>query len=131
VDASEVVYATAVHPSEVSGYGSAASWHAGPPEPPVGQQPTVSGRTELARYRVSSGARVLYRQRIAGGLQITDRPASRQGRSFIVEAGLELDGDSALAALVRDYIEQAGRLDEIPMASSVIRRELEQVMAPV
>jgi hypothetical protein len=88
---------------------------------------TASGRSELARYRVSSGARVLYCERINRGAQITDRPASGRGRTYVVEAALTLDGDSTLDALVCDYIEQARKLDEIPMASSVIRHALEQL----
>ncbi len=81
----------------------------------------------LARYGVSGGERVLYGQRINGGVRITDRPAGGDGRSYLVERELEQDGYSALKALVADYIEQAHRLDAIPMASSVIRRELEQL----
>ena len=86
-------------------------------------------RTELARYRVSAGERVLYGQRINGCVRITDCPASAGGRSFLVERELEHDGYSALKALVVDYAEQARRLDEVPMASSVVRRQLEQLTA--
>jgi hypothetical protein len=95
-----------------------------------GSEPRRTGeRTELARYGVSSGERVLYGQRINGGVRITDRPAEGEGRSYLVERELEQDGYSALKALVADYIEQAHRLDAIPMASSVVRRELEQLSA--
>lgn len=95
-----------------------------------GREPRRTGeRTELARYDVSSGERVLYGQRINGGVRITDRPVAGGGRSYLVERELEQDGYSALKALVADYIEQAHRLDAIPMASSGIRRELEQLGA--
>jgi hypothetical protein len=83
-------------------------------------------RTELARYSVSGGERVLYGQRINGTVRITDRPAAGDGRSFLVERELEQDGYSALKALIADYIEQAHTLDAIPMESSTVRYELEQ-----
>jgi len=79
----------------------------------------VGERTELARYHVSSGERVLYGQRVNGCVRITDRPASGAGRSYLVERECEQDGYSALQALVSDYIEQSRELDDVPMASSV------------
>jgi hypothetical protein len=128
-DERSLVYATAVADDEVSGYGSTASWSGGRVEDrPCDTEPRRIGeRTELARYGVSSGERVLYGQRINGGVRITDRPAAGDGRSYLVERELEQDGYSALKALVADYIEQAARLDAVPMASSGIRRELEQL----
>jgi hypothetical protein len=101
-----------------------------PPEPaPAGArtQGTVGGRVELARYTISDAERVLYEQRINGAIRLTDRPAAGDGRSYLVECELEQDGDPALKALVIDYIEQARKLDEIPMASSAIRRELQRL----
>lgn len=103
-----------------------------PPEPAtVGPrtQATVAGRVELTRYTISDAERVLYEQRVNGAIRLTDRPATGEGRSYLVECELERDGHSALKALVIDYIEQARKLDEIPMASSVIRRELERLGA--
>jgi hypothetical protein len=95
-----------------------------------GTEPRRTGeRTELARYSVSSGERVIYGQRINGGVRITDRPAAGEGRSYLVERELEQDGYSALKALVADYIEQARTLDAVPMASSGVRYELEQLSA--
>ena len=44
----------------------------------------VGERVELARYRISTGERVLYGQRIAGVVRITDVPA-RAGRAYLVE----------------------------------------------
>jgi hypothetical protein len=64
-----------------------------------------------------------------GSVRITDRPAAGAGRVYLVECGLEQDGYSALKALVADYTEQALDLDAIPMASSIVRRELQQVTA--
>jgi hypothetical protein len=131
-DESELVYATGVQPGEVVGFGSAASWRkaAGEQAVPVpAAAPQVGELTELERYSVSSGERVLYGQRINGSVRITDRPASGQGRRYLVERELERDGYSALKALVADYIGQARELDAIPMASSIVRRELQQAAA--
>ncbi len=127
---SEFVYATGVQPGEVVGFGSAASWRKAAPEqavPPAA--PQVGQLTELGRYSVSGGERVLYGQRIKGSVRITDRPATGAGRAYLVERELEQDGYSALKALVADYIEQARDLDAIPMASSIVRRELQQAAA--
>lgn len=127
---SESVYATGVQPGEVVGFGSAASWRKAAPEQAVpSAAPQVGQLTELGRYSVSGGERVLYGQRIKGSVRITDRPASGAGRAYLVERELEQDGYSALKALVADYTEQARDLDAIPMASSIVRRELQQAAA--
>jgi hypothetical protein len=110
---------------------AAASWRKAAPEqvPPPAAAPQVGQLTELKRYSVSDGERVLYGQRINGSVRITDRPASGGGRAYLVERELEHDGYSALKALVADYTEQARELDAIPMASSIVRRELQRVAA--
>ena len=122
-----LVYATAAHSSEVAGFGSSAHWRTSREVEPetLPSEPNVGPLTELARYSVSSGERVLYGQRINGAVRITDRPASGAGRAYVVERGLEQDGYSALQTLVGDYIDQARDLDAIPMASSRVRRDLE------
>jgi hypothetical protein len=126
-DSSEqVVYATAPAPEEVSGWGSTATWRiSSPPRAATAWPSGVGQRTELARYHVNTGERVLYGQRINGCVRITDRPASGRGRSYLVERELEQDGYSALKALVADYVEQSRELDDVPMASSVIGSQLE------
>ena len=126
-DSSEqVAYATAPAPEEVSGWGSSATWRSSsPPRAATARPSGVGQRTELARYHVNSGERVLYGQRINGCVRITDRPASGTGRSYLVERECEQDGYSALKALVADYIEQSREVDEVPMADSVIRRDQE------
>ncbi len=83
----------------------------------------VGERTELARYSVGDRERVLYGQRIDGCVRITDRPASGEGRSYVVERELEQDGHGALKALVVDYLDQARELDDVPMAASAMRFE--------
>jgi len=75
-------------------------------------------RTELARYTTPSGERVLYGQRVDGVVRVTDVPAQGRGRAYLVERELEQDGYDALRALVADYVEQAGRLEDVPMAVS-------------
>jgi hypothetical protein len=126
-DRERLVYGTAVQPEEVSGFGSSASWRTRSSSAVrvSKRQSRVGERTELARYRVKSGERVLYGQRINGRVRITDRPLSGQGRSYLVEGELERDGYAALKALVVDYLEQGRELDDVPMASSVIRAQLQ------
>jgi len=91
--------------------------------------PSVGERVELARYTVTGGERILFGQRINGVVRVTDRPADRPGRSYLVERGLEQDGYSALKALLADYTDQAQRLDEVPMAMSLVRHTIGQEAA--
>ena len=78
----------------------------------------VGERIELARYSVPVGERVLYGQRVNGVVRVTDVPACGHGRAYLVERELEQDGYDALKALVSDYLQQAGLLDDVPMAVS-------------
>jgi hypothetical protein len=78
-------------------------------------------------YAIPAGERILYGQRVDGVVRITDNPADSQGRAYLVERGLEQDGNSALKALVADYLAQAQRLREIPMASSPIERYVQHL----
>jgi hypothetical protein len=78
----------------------------------------VGERVELGRYTVPAGERVLYGQRVNGVVRVTDVPAHGAGRAYLVERELEHDGYDALTALVADYLEQAERLGEVPMAVS-------------
>ena len=79
------------------------------------RMPLVGKRTELARYTVAEGERILYDQRIDGIVRITDRPAGQGGRAYLVERGLETKTE--LDALVADYLQQATKLDCPPLAS--------------
>lgn len=87
----------------------------------------VGERVELARYATASNERILYGQRVDGVVRVTDVPASGHGRAYLVERELERDGNAALNALVADYLQQARRLDAIPMADSPLGRYLEAV----
>lgn len=118
-------YATAVRDDEVSGHGVSARWAGGEVEADVRPSVSVGPRTELGRYRISAGERVLYGQRINGRVRLTDRPADGSGRSYLVESGLEADGLQALETLVAHYIEQAGELDRVPMSTSALRHQSE------
>ena len=73
----------------------------------------VGERMELGRYRTAAGVeRVLYGQRVAKVVRVTDVPVDRPGRSYLVERGLEQDGYAALLALVEDYLVQANQLGD-------------------
>ena len=80
----------------------------------------VGERTELGRYRTAGGIeRVLYGQRVAKVVRVTDVPVDPPGRAYLVERGLEEDGYSALLALVADYLEVANQLGVSPMSTTV------------
>jgi hypothetical protein len=127
--------ATRVRSSEVSGHGSSATWaHHREPHPPGATRPmdrrpppTVGQRTELARYTVAGGERVLYGQRVDGVVRVTDRPAQPGGRSYLVERELERDGNGALDALVADYLAQAQKLATVPMSVAPLKSWLEAI----
>ncbi len=126
LDCEHLLYATAVHDSEVSGYGASATWRAGSRParyPPLAK--VADGKvTELARYKLSTGERVLDGRLIDHHVTVTDRPAHGDGRSYLVESDVALDEHAALEALVSDYLEQARHLDDIPMSASAIRQRL-------
>jgi hypothetical protein len=116
--------ATRVGEDEISGRGSTATWaHNRDPEPavikgrpaPRRMTPVVGARTELARYRVNDGERILYGQRIDGVVRVTDRSAQPGGRSFLVERGLHSKAE--LDALIADYLDQAKALHIPPVAA--------------
>lgn len=90
----------------------------------------VGERVELARYTVGGCERILYGQRIDGVVRITDCPADGSGRSYLVERELEQEGIGALEALhalVADYLAQARRLGQVPMATSAVREYLARI----
>jgi hypothetical protein len=127
--------AARVRDDEIHGRGSSATWmHNREQEPPPVEDPgpvasrrrrapVVGKRTELARYTVAEGARLLYGQRIDGIVRVTDRPASEGGRAYLVERGLETR--SELDALVADYLQQAVKLNCPPMSVCPLESSLE------
>jgi hypothetical protein len=119
--------AARVRDDEIHGYGSSATWAQNREQepPPVAdpgptasrrrRAPVVGKRTQLARYTVAEGDRILYGQRIDGIVRVTDRPAGEGGRAYLVERGLETKGE--LDAVVADYLEQAAKLNCPPVAA--------------
>lgn len=87
--------------------------------------PVVGKRTELARYRIPEGERVVYGQRVDGIVRVTDRPSGDGGRSYLVEGGLETKGE--LDALVTDYLATAAKLDAVPMSICPLESYLDAV----
>jgi hypothetical protein len=128
IDAGHLTYATAVQEYEVSGFGSSATWR--PAHLPTGERATRPRETssasgELSRYRLSGGEeRVVSSERVEGSLRLTDRPRSGEGRSYLIERDLQIEGSDALKALLADYLTQARELDEVPMAASAISQLL-------
>jgi len=122
---------TRVRDDELAGYGSTATWahnqKTEPAEsgPPAARRmtPQVGKRTELARYTVPGGERVIYGQRVDGIARLVDRPATPGGRSYLIERGLETK--SELDALIADYRATAQRLLAVPMSESPVDRFLE------
>ncbi len=74
--------------------------------------------TEVARYRVSAGERIVIGRRAAGGAEIVDVPGGAEGRCYHVDHGYR--EAAGLAAFVKDYLEQAARLDACPMSREAI-----------
>lgn len=120
------LYAPGVQADEIAGHGSASRWahHTADGEEKVVAR-TVAPKVELARYTVGESERVIYGQRIGGRAHVMDRPADGEGRSYVIERDVHLDGRAALDALIVDYTEQAKQADAVPMASSVLARELQ------
>jgi hypothetical protein len=127
--------AARVRDDEISGHGSSATWaHNRDREPqpssdrpaPKRTTPVVGKRTELARYTVAEGERIVYGQRIDGVVRVTDRPATPGGRAYLVERGLQ-SKDELDALVVRDYVAEAQRMDAPPLASSPVDRYLDAV----
>jgi hypothetical protein len=112
---------TRVRDDELVGYGSSATWarnqetEPADPAPPAARRmtPQVSPRTELARYPVPAGERVIYGQRVDGIVRLVDRPVAPGGRAYLIDRGLETK--SELDALIADYLATAQRLQAVPM----------------
>ena len=62
---------------------------------------------------------MLYGQRVAKVVRVTDVPVDQPGRAYLVERGLEEDGYAALLALVVDYLETANQLGVPPMSTTI------------
>jgi hypothetical protein len=124
--------AARVREDEISGHGSSATWaQSRERERPATEKrpaarrstPAVGKRTELARYQLADGERVLYGQRIDGVVRVTDRPAGPGGRSSLVER--DLQSNDQLEALVTEYVAQARQHGRPPMSRQSPDGELE------
>jgi hypothetical protein len=74
---------------------------------------------EIARYRISSGERLIVGRSVHGETEIVDVPASGEGPSYRVDRGY---GDPAvLEGFLGDYLAQAIRLDCCPMGSEALQ----------
>src|SRR5450755_2080292 len=117
---------TRVRDDELVGYGSSATWAQNQETEPVDPAPSaprrmtpqVGPRTELARYTVPAGERVIYGQRVDGIVRLVDRPAALGGRAYLIDRGLETK--SELDALIADYLATAQRLQAVPMSESPV-----------
>ena len=73
---------------------------------------------QIARYRVTSGERLVIGRRGRGGTELFDAPANGVGPAYHVDRGW-LDG-AVLEAFLKDYLTQAGCLDRCPMSTAAI-----------
>ncbi|MGH2871461.1 MAG: hypothetical protein ACRDL5_03255 [Solirubrobacteraceae bacterium] len=71
---------------------------------------------ELARYALAEGERVLVGRRVRGVAIVVDAPVGEDGRVYLVERNVQIDGYAALRALVADYVTTATSLGRTPMA---------------
>jgi hypothetical protein len=76
----------------------------------------VGKPTRLATYSIPGEDRVLIGQRVEGVVRITDQSADGAGRRYLVDRGLEEDGQAAVEALIADYLAQAAKCRRIPIA---------------
>ncbi|HET7054186.1 MAG TPA: hypothetical protein VFI09_09775 [Solirubrobacterales bacterium] len=73
---------------------------------------------ELARYRVSTGERVLMGWGRPGGIEVSDVAVERGSRGYVVDRGFRCP--EQLAAFLGDYLDQARRFDACPMGGAQI-----------
>lgn len=76
------------------------------------------GGTEIARYRVTSGERLVIGRRGCGGTELVDVPANGRGSAYYIDRGW-LDRN-VMEAFLRDYLAQAEWLDRCPMSGTAI-----------
>jgi len=117
----EEQYAPAVHPDEVTGFGSTATWRS---QPPAARPTPDPGPVRLLTYRARGAERVLLAERRDGLVCVTDVPARGAGQRYEVEQLEPSEGVGPLRALVEDYKTRARELGEIPMAADALVRTL-------
>ena len=74
--------------------------------------------TEIARYRISAGERLVIGHRASAGAELLDTSASGQGPAYYVDRGWQ---DSVvMEAFIGDYLQQAEWLNQCPMRPAAI-----------
>ena len=100
------------------------------PTTTAGNRPAVGEPHELGRYTLPDGTtRQLIAQRIDRHVRVVDVPADDHGRHYVIERELEQDGYGALIAIVTDYLAQAAKHGNTPLAVNPIDRYLEHLSA--
>ena len=88
---------------------------------------------ELARYRISTGERVLMGWRRGGGIEVSDRAVEGRSRGYLVDRGFRCF--EQLAAFVDDYLAQAAQHDAPPMSgesiASLLAESESEALAPL
>jgi len=74
--------------------------------------------TEIARYQVTSGERLVISRRGYGGAELVDAPATGEGPAYHVDRGWQDGG--MMEAFLKDYLAQAECLDRCPMSPAAI-----------
>ena len=70
--------------------------------------------TEIARYRLSTGERVVMGREELEGFEVSDCPASGEGAVYLIDRGFGCF--EQVRTFVADYVRQAERLDQ-PLVS--------------
>ncbi len=78
--------------------------------------PVVGKRTELARYTVAEGERIVYGQRVDGVVRVTDRPATPGGRCLL---GRARPADQGRARRPRSRLRRRGPAHGRPAAGQL------------
>jgi hypothetical protein len=83
--------------------------------------PDYPATVALGSYWTSDGTRTLYARRNGSSTYITDEPSNiGTDRTYLVDEIPDNEGQSAVEALVTDYLAQARRTRSIPMAHTII-----------
>lgn len=85
--------------------------------PPATTRGRAGQQVELARYILPGGGeRVVMGQRVNGTVILLDAPIGEEGRVYLIERGVEQDGNAALQAIVTNYLQTAATTAAIPMS---------------
>jgi hypothetical protein len=116
----EIVYATAAHEDELTGFGATRSWRSRPPSRTARPVLPRKGASALARYELSGGTRLIEGIRTREGMTLRDVPACGDGPGYMVETLSGEEAERELPALLADYLRRARELDAVPMSSHAL-----------